>query len=149
VRQFAADIVTRVAAPSQPFAGPDRLAMVHWDPGDIVALGVHPFYRLARTFALRAGVDHWSRSTDSYAYSTPADALPGIDANVLAEESGANATVLALGFTYSNPGALRRGGTGMPVDAGWTYERVLRAGGGRVPDSHAIRGQLRVYFGLW
>jgi len=149
VRQFAADIITRVAPPSQPFAGPDRLAMVHWDPGDIVAIGVHPFYRLARTFALRAGVDHWSRSTDSYAYSTPADALPGIDANVLAEESAANATALVLGFTYSNPGALRRGGTGMPVDAGWTYERVIRAGGGRVPDSHAIRAQLRVYFGLW
>jgi hypothetical protein len=149
VRQLAADILTRVALPSQPFAGSDRLAMVHWDPGDIVAIGVHPFYRLARTFALRAGVDHWSRSTDSYVYSTPADALPGIDANVLAEESAANATVLALGFTYSNPGALRRGGTGMPVDAGWTYERVLRAGGGRVPDSHAVRGLLRVYFGLW
>lgn len=149
VRQLAADVITRVAPPSQPFAGPDRLAMVHWDPGDIVAIGVHPFYRVARTFALRAGVDHWSRSTDSYAYTTPGDALPGIDANVLAEESAANATVLALGFTYSNPGALRRGGTGMPVDAGWTYERVLRGGGGRVPDSHAVRGLLRVYFGLW
>jgi hypothetical protein len=35
------------------------------------------------------------------------------------------------------------------VDASWTYERVLRGGGGRVPDSHAIRARLNVYFGLW
>jgi hypothetical protein len=144
VRQLASDILTRVAPPSQPFAGPDRLRLVRRDPGDIVALGVHPFYRLARSFALQAGVDHWSRSSDSYAYALPADALPGIDANVLAEESSANATLLVVGITYSNPGALRPGGKGLPVDAGWSYERVLRAGGGRVPDSHAVRGQLRV-----
>jgi hypothetical protein len=54
-----------------------------------------------------------------------------------------------VGITYANPGKLRRGGTGWPVDASWSYERVLRAGGERVPDSHAVRGQLRVYFGLW
>jgi hypothetical protein len=149
VRQLPSDILSRVAPPSQPFAGPDRLRLVRRDPGDIVALGVHPFYRVARTFALQAGLDHWSRGSDSYAYTSPADALPGIDANVLAEDSKANATLLVVGVTYANPGALRRGGTGLPVDAGVSYQRVLRAGGGRVPDSHAIRGQLGLYFGLW
>ena len=72
-----------------------------------------------------------------------------VDPSVLAEESSANATVLTLGVTYANPGGLRPGGTGLPVDASWSYERVLRAGGGRVPDTHAIRGKFRVYFGLW
>jgi hypothetical protein len=149
IRQLPATIVTRVSAPSQPLVGPDRLASVERDPGDVLSLGVHPFFRLARTFALQAGLEHWSRGTDDYAYTSLADAPPGIDANVLAEDSKVNATLLTVGVTYANPGRLRRGGTGLPVDASWSYERVLRSGGGRVPDAHAVRGQFRVYFGVW
>jgi hypothetical protein len=149
VRQLAADVLVRVTSPGQPFAGPDRLASVRWDPGDVLALEVRPFYRLARTLALQAGLQHWTRKSDQVSYSSPADALPGVDASVLAEETATNATVLSAGITYANPAGLRRGGRGWPVDASWSYERVLRAGGGRVPDSHAIRGRLRMYFGLW
>lgn len=149
LRQLPANILTRVAPPSQPFAGPDRLRLVRRDPGDVFALGAHPFFRLARTLALQAGVTHWSRSADSYTYADPGQALPGIDPNVLATDSKANATVLSVGITYANPGRLRRGGRGWPVDASWKYERVLRAGGGPVPNSHAVRAQFRVYFGIW
>jgi hypothetical protein len=56
---------------------------------------------------------------------------------------------MSVGVTYSNPGALRPGGTGLPVDAGWTYERVVSASGGIVPDVHRIRARLRLYFGIW
>ena len=149
VRQLPATILTRVATPAEAFAGPSRLASVRRNPGDVVSIGVHPFYRLARTLGLTAGLDHWSRSADEVAYADPAGAIPGVDANVLAEGSKANATLLSVGITYSNPGGLRPGGTGLPVDASWTYERVLRSGGGRVPDSHAIRARFRVYFGIW
>ena len=114
-----------------------------------MALGVHPFYRLARTFALTAGMDHWSHGSDVVSYSHPELPVPGVDASLYAEDSKANATMLSVGVTYANPGGLRPGGTGLPVDASWTYERVLRSGGGRVPDSHAIRARLNVYFGLW
>jgi hypothetical protein len=149
VRQLPRNILIRVAPPSQPFAGPDRLRLVRWNPGDIVALGAHPFFRLARTVALQAGVSHWSRSSDDYVYASPADPIPGIDPNVLAVESRVNATLLSVGITYANPGRLRRGGRGLPVDASWSYERVLRAGGNPVPNTHAIRGQFRAYFGIW
>ena len=149
VRQQGSDILVRVASPSQPFAGRDRLAIVRRDPGDIVALGVHPFYRLARTFALTAGLDHWTHGTDVVSYAHPELPVPGVDASVYAEDSKANATMLTAGVTYANPGGLRPGGNGLPVDATLTYERVLRAGGGRVPDTHAIRTTLNVYFGLW
>jgi hypothetical protein len=149
LRQLPSDIPVRVTTPSQPLVGPERLAFVRRDPGDVLAVGVRPFYRLARTLALQAGLEHWSRKTDEVSYTSPSGAIPGVDASVLAQESSANATVLSVGITYANPGGLRPGGTGLPVDAGWTYERVLRAGGGRVPDSHAVRGRFRVYFGLW
>ncbi|HEX7336650.1 MAG TPA: hypothetical protein VF252_05525 [Gemmatimonadales bacterium] len=149
VRQLPANFLVRLTSPSQPLAGPERLTRVRRDPGDIVAVEARPFYRLARTVALQVGLQHWSRKADQATYPTAADSLPGVSARVVAEESAANATVLSAGITYANPGALRRGGTGWPVDAAWGYERVLRAGGGRVPDGHAVRARLRVYFGLW
>jgi hypothetical protein len=147
VRQLPANILTRVTSPSQPFAGADRDALVRWDPGDIISLGVRPFYRLARTVAFQAGLEHWTRSTDRFSYA--ADALPGLDPNILAEDSKANATMLSVGITYANPGGLRPGGSGLPVDASWAYERVLRAGGGRIPDTHRVAARFRVYFEVW
>ena len=149
VRQLPSDIPVRVTAPGQPFVGTDRLTFVRRDPGDVVAIGVKPFYRLARTFAIQAGLEHWSRTSDAVSYASPADEIVGLDPNVLSEETSASATVLSAGVTIANPGRLTRGGTGMPVDASWSYERVIQAGGGRVPDSHLMRGQLRLYFGLW
>ena len=149
VRQLPANFLVRLTRASQPLVGPERLTRVRRDPGDIVAIEARPFYRVARTLALQVGVQHWSRKVDQATYPTAADSLPGVSASLLAEETAANATVVSAGITYANPGALRRGGTGWPVDAVWSYERVLRAGGGRVPDSHAVRARLRVYFGLW
>jgi hypothetical protein len=149
VRQLPANILSRVTSPSQPFAGADRQALVRRDPGDIISLGVRPFYRLARTLALQAALEHWSRSTDHFSYVSTADALPGVDPNILAAESKANATLLSVGITYANPGGLRPGGKGLPVDASWAYERVLRAGGGRIPDTHRVAARFRTYFGVW
>jgi hypothetical protein len=150
VRQLPANILVRVTSPSAPLVGPDRLALVRWNPGDIISIGVHPFYRLARTLALQAGVDQWMRSTDQVSYASPANALPGVDPSILASESKVNATQLSVGITYSNPGGRWPGGRGLPVDATWSYERVLRQGGsGRVPDTHRVAARFRAYFGLW
>jgi hypothetical protein len=149
VRQLPANLLARVTSPSQPFVGPDRLTLVRWDPGDIVSIGVRPFYRLARTLALQAGVEHWLRSSDHYSYPSAANALPSIDPNIMAEESKVNATMLSVGITYSNPGGTRPGGKGLPVDASWAYQRILRAGGGRVPDTHRVSAQFRMYVGVW
>lgn len=149
VRQLPANILTRVTPASQPLVGVDRLALVRWNPGDVIAVGLRPFYRLARTLAFQAGVEHWSRSTDRFSYASPADALPGIDPNILGEGSRVNATMLSVGITYANPGGLRPGGAGLPVNASWAYERILRAGGGRVPDTHRVAARFQVYFGVW
>jgi hypothetical protein len=133
-----ADVQLRVTAPGT-LVGPERLAFLRRDPGDILAINVQPFLRLARTFALQLGLQHWSRKVDQVSYRSPADALPGVDPSIVAE-ARANATMFSAGVTYSNPGRLRPGGTGLPIDAGWSYERVIRSGSG---------GRFRVYFGLW
>jgi hypothetical protein len=148
-RQLAADVLDAVAPPSQPFPARNLLATVRLDPGDVTTLAVRPFWRFARTFALIGSLERWSRGEDEAEYRSAEDAIPGVDAAVLAQETDAAATVVSVGVTYSNPGRLRPGGTGLPVDAGWTYERVIGASGGIVPDVHRIRARLRLYFGIW
>ena len=148
-RQLAADYLLRVAPPSQPFPSTDLQSIVRRDPGDVVDLAVRPFVRLAQTFAIQGSVRHWSRGADAVTYTAAEDSIPGVSAGVLAEETKASATVLGIGLTYSNLGGLRPGGDGLPVDAGWSYERVVRASGGRVPNRHTMRAMFRVYFGLF
>jgi hypothetical protein len=148
VRALASDIQTRVTAPGL-LVGPELLAVVRRDPGDIVSVTVQPFFRFARSLALQGGLQYWSRKADQVSYRSAADALPGVDPAVLAEETSGNATVVSAGMTYSNGGRLTGEGTGLPIDASWSYERVLRSGSGRVPESHRVRAQFRMYFGLW
>jgi hypothetical protein len=148
-RQLAADYLVRVAPPTQPLAGIDLLSVVRRDPGDVVSLAVRPFFRLAPTLAIQGSAMRWSRGADEVGYLTPADSVPGVSASVVAQDTKASATVLGIGITYSSPGRLRPGGKGLPVDASWTYERVVAASGGIVPDRHAVRARLRVYFGVF
>jgi hypothetical protein len=148
-RQLADDVVERVAPPSQPFPDRSLLASVRLDRGDVTTVAVRPFFRLARTLALIGSLERWSKGQDAVEYRSEADAIPGVDASVLAQETDASATLVSFGVTYSNPGALRPGGTGLPVDAGWAYERIVSASGGIVPDTHRVRARLRVYFDIW
>ena len=148
-RQLAGDIVARVAPPSQPFPGPDLLAELSLDPGDVVTLAARPFLRIARTIALIGTIEHQSRGEDEVSYRDPSSEIPGVDPAVLGQDTDASLTVAGIGITYANPGSLRPGGRGLPVDAGWSYERVLRASGGVVPDVHRVRARFRVYIGLF
>jgi hypothetical protein len=148
-RQLAGDVIERVAPTTQPFPARSLLTSVRLDPGDVTTIAVRPFFRLARTFAFIGSVERWSKGADAVEYRTTADAIPDVDPSVLAQDSDASAILLTIGVTYANPGALRPGGTGLPVDAGWTYERIASASGGIVPDTHRIRARLRLYFTIW
>jgi hypothetical protein len=148
-RQLAGDIVARVAPPDQPFPGQDLLAELTLDPGDVTTLAVRPFFRIARTLAIIGTLEHRTHGEDEVTYRDAAGAIPGVDASVLAQGTDASATVAGIGLTYSNPGALRPGGRGLPVDAGWSYERVVRASGGFVPNVHRLRARFRVYVGVF
>jgi hypothetical protein len=148
-RQLAADYLLRVAPPTQPLAGLDLLSAVRRDPGDVVRIAVRPFFRLAPTFAIEGTAMHWSRGEDEVSYLTADDEIPGVDASVLAQDSKASATVLGFGLTYSSAGKFRKGGRGLPVDASWGYERIVRTSGGIVQDRHTFRARFRAYFGIF
>lgn len=148
-RRLAADYLVRVAPPTQPLASIDLLSVVRRDPGDVVSLAVRPFFRIAPTLAIQGSATRWSRGADAASYASPSDSVSGVPASVVASDSKASATLVGIGITYSSPGLLRPGGRGLPVDAGWMYERVVHASGGIVPDRHAMRAMLRLYFGLF
>jgi len=148
-RQLAADLVDRVAPPSQPYPARDLVAAVRFDPGDETSFAVRPFYRIASSLAIIGSAERWHHGSDDYSYAAGADPVPGVDAAVLGEETDASATLVSIGLTYSSPGATRPNGRNLPVDAGWSYERVISASGGRVPDVHRVRARFRLYLGLW
>jgi hypothetical protein len=148
-RQLAANYLLRVAPPTQPLAGLDLLSAIRRDPGDVVRIAVRPFFRLAPTFAIEGTAMHWSRGEDEVSYLTADDEIPGVDASVLAQDSKASATVLGFGLTYSSAGKFRKGGRGLPVDASWGYERIVRTSGGIVQDRHTFRARFRAYFGIF
>ena len=122
---------------------------MHRDPGDVVGVAFRPFFRLVPSFALQASAGYWSRGEDDVSYLTAEDEIPGVDASVLAEDSKATAATVGFGVTYSSMGRLRPGGTGLPIDASWNYERVVRTTGGIVADRQSMRARFRIYFGLF
>jgi hypothetical protein len=145
-RQLAADYLLRVAPLTQPLAGIDRLAALHRDPGDVVSIAVSPIFRLTQTLAVQGTAMHWSRGADQVSYLTGADSIAGVPSAVVTEDTKAGATIVGIGVTFSSPGRFRPGGNGMPVDASWSYERIVAASGGIVPDPSTMRARLRFYF---
>jgi hypothetical protein len=148
-RQLAADLVERVAPPSQPYPARDLVAAVRFDPGDETSFAVRPFFRIANSLAIIGSAERWHHGSDDYTYAAGADPVPGVDAAVLGQETDASATLVSIGLTYSSAGVARPNSRNLPVDAGWSYERVIGASGGRVPDGHRIRARFRLYLGLW
>jgi hypothetical protein len=148
-RSFAADYVARVTSPDQPYAAATALRTVTADPGDAVLLSVQPFLRLTPPIAITAGLSYWRRGEGTVTYATVADSIPGVPASILSRDSEISATVFRAGVTYAAAGARAPGGRGLPLEASWTYERVVDASGGRVPKVTGMRADLRLFVRLW
>ncbi len=112
-----------MAAPTQPFAGSGFITAVRNDPGDITTIAARPFFRLARTLAIQGTAMRWSRGADNVSYASAADEIPGVDAAILATDTKASATILGIGLTYANPGALPAADT---TGCRWTRDGAMR-----------------------
>jgi hypothetical protein len=147
--QLASTFETRVTTPSRPIPFANRRASVKWDPGNILRVSVQPYFALTRTLAIQGKLTHWTRGEDSYEYATSGDSIAGVSATELSLDGKVDATVVGGGITYRSPSATDERHGGLPVEARWIYEGVIRAGGGRVPKAKTIRMGLRLYFRLW
>lgn len=148
--QLPGNQLRRVGPPSQPIQYADRLAAVRKDPGDVIGVSVLPGYRFTPRFAFVTGVEWWRRGADAFEWLADQPPIPGVDPDLLAEESAASAVVVRGGLTWSHPGGGRGGVGRAPLDASVTWERVMAAGGeGRVPRSEVVRATLRLYGRVW
>jgi hypothetical protein len=152
LKRFSALRVERVSPPDQPFAELLRLTNVRLRAGDVIQVGARPFLRLAPRLALTGVVD-WSREAAGTAeYYRAIDAIPGVPASVLVEQSSRSALAVGAGISYVGRAARecepgRR--CGFPIDASWSYTNVISASGGRVPQYRTTRLEIRWYQRLW
>ena len=152
LRRFSALRVRRVTPPDQPFPEASLLTNVRQRAGDVIQLGARPFLRLARNLALHGMVDYWREAKGSASYYRTIDAIPGVPASVLVEQSGRSALALGGGITYVGRAAAEcQPGhrCGLPIEASWNYSDVVSATGGRVPQLRTTRIEIRWYQRLW
>lgn len=131
----------RQARPSlTPIARRSTLADVALDEGDVVTLGIEPFYRLAPGFALALGARHESRGADVMTLVPTGTALIGATPKT-------SLTSLQAGLTYSSFTGIT--GKGTPVEAQWYFREVVAASGGAVDKTRSVWMTVRVYYKLW
>ncbi|HEY8061357.1 MAG TPA: hypothetical protein VID74_01105 [Gemmatimonadales bacterium] len=143
---LAAIIQQRITTPEEVLVPPSYLASLRSQPGDSVAVTVRPFLRFAPHFALAAVAQYWWKRGSHTSYASGQAPISGIDPTALDVGSAANALIVGIGMNYSYAGANRLGEpSGLPVEAGWSIERIVHSGEGIFPDAMTSRVTLRIY----
>lgn len=135
----------RVTRYDSPIVAKTSLAGVRRDPGDVLRLSAHPFFRLAPYLSVYVGADYWTKGRDGFVYVPGQPEIAGVDIGVLGDGTASDALQVSGGLSYSHAGLNKRGGTGLPMDASFRYERIARSRKGILPDIHSVRIDLRFY----
>lgn len=143
--QLASERFARVAYRDQLLVPRARTAGVKRDPGDVLAITLQPFVRLAPHFAVTGLVQHWRRGEDRTTYVANQAPVAEMRASILDQGTAANATRVGLGLSYVHDGLHRDGILRMPVEAGLSVERTVASSAGIVPASLTSRLVFRVY----
>ena len=143
---LAATSQLRITTPEEVLVPPSYLASVRSQPGDSFAVTVRPFLRFAPHFALAGMAQYWWKQGSRTSYANGQAPITGVDPAALDVGSAANALIVGIGLSYSYAGANRLGApSGLPVEAGWSVERIVRSGAGIFPDAMTSRVSLRIY----
>jgi hypothetical protein len=145
VLQLPATLERRLTPPDQPLAPAASLAMVEWDPGEIVEGSFEPFLRIGPTLALTAGIRYRSKRADTYTYARNQPPIEGTTPDVLAVGSEQNATAFSAGLSFVHAGRRRDGTVGMPMEASLRWEKTTGSTRGRVPANESVSVALRFF----
>ncbi len=144
--QLSGNANKRISRPDQPIAYANTLAAVTRTPGNIMTLGIAPFFRLAETFAVTGGVTWRRKGSDAVSLFSGQAEIPNAPVSLLELETDGSWTTAALGLTFSSPLVTRDGKEKAPLDAGMLWEGVVASSGAlRVPQTAGVRFWFRVY----
>lgn len=135
----------RITRYDAPIAPKTTLAGVRRDPGDVIRVSAHPFFRLAPYLSFFAGADYWTKGRDRFGYALGQTEIVGVNVDVLGDGTHSDALLLSGGLSYSHAGLSKLGALGLPMDASFRYERIARSTKGIIPDVHSVRIDLRFY----
>lgn len=146
--QFTGERSARIGTRDQ-FLLPTSLgADLSWNPGDVVTVQVQPFFRIAQRLALTGVVRHWRKGADDWRYRDEAAAIPGVDPAIMNTGTAADATIAGIGISYRHDGRHDDGKVLMPVEAGFSLERIVATSRGLVTAAPSTKMYFRVYWPL-
>ena len=144
--QLSGTATKRISPPELPVAYANTLAQVSRKPGDMMTLGVAPFFRLAETFAVTGGVTWRRKASDEVTLLGEQAEIPGAPPSLLELETDGSWTTASAGLTFSAPLFTKEGKERAPMDAGVIWEGVVSSTGAlRVPATAGVRFWFRLY----
>ena len=150
--RFSTLRVRRVTPPDEPYPELFRLTNVSYDAGDVITAGLRPYFRLARGLAVVGVAEYWRTGEDDVTYYDSKDAIPGISASLLAQDSKRSALAVGAGLSYvgrSGGDCAARSKCGWPIEADLNVRTVAHATGGRVPKYLSTTLGIRWHHRLW
>lgn len=145
VRQLAGDLQARLGSPANALLPARNLAAVRRDPGDVIAVRIQPYARLAPHLAIAGMVSHQRRGSDVVTLIEGQPPITGADPSELEIGTKSDATRIGIGLSYAHEGRNREGLLKMPVEASFAIERTVASGTGIVPAAITTRVMLRIY----
>jgi len=131
----------RVAPAAALLVRPQLAAPLTWDPGDYVAVDFAPMYRFHRWFAAGVTFGYFAKGEDRHTYRTAQDSIDlatrvgvALPASLLDAGTATRLSRAGIAASYVGPA----------FETGFSAERTLSGGTGRVPAAWTFRLVLRV-----
>jgi hypothetical protein len=136
------EIVRRVTAPTQPIAPASTTATLTRDLGDVVWFSAYPALHLSDAFRLYGSVSYYRKGADHYeSASGPASPSPAL----LEQQTAMRSMSVGGGIAYR----VAARSTGLPIDAGVSYQMAVSGSGGFTPKATVLTIYLRTYYRIW
>lgn len=150
--RFPSNRILRVTSPESPYADLGSITNVRLDAGELLNVGVRPFFRLARNLAVNGIAEYWSQSSAKAEYPRSIDSIPGVSASVVTEGSAWKFIRVGGGVSYVGR-AVREceegRKCGFPIDASWSFGTIVAGSGGSVPKVRTTQVEIRWYWRWW
>jgi hypothetical protein len=144
--QGEATLTKRVALPEVPMPGIETRQLVRWSPAPYVSVDVTPTLRLTEELVVTGHYRYFGKGHDTFALVDP---VPGLDAGVLARETGMRLHHVGAGLSYATVDKWSAGVAPRPFELHLRLLRAVAGSGGHTPVSTHIEAGIRLFVRFW